>query len=149
MQLGAVARERGTSLACRHPRDERLVHPLGSYCTACDQVLQLENMSRGRRARSRGNGHELKAARTYGGEKTGPLGKIEDIRGAEWSTQVKTRQGTAPAQWRNIFAAFDAVDLQGRTPRILLRFLPGPGIPADDYFVIRGKDALDRWGRDE
>jgi hypothetical protein len=115
----------------------------------CGSILDPENQSRGRRARSRGNGHELKAARTYGGEKTGPLGKIEDIRGQEFSTQVKTRQGTAPAQWRNIFAAFDAVDLHGRTPRILLRFLPGPGIPSDDYMVIRGRDWLDRWGRDE
>ena len=118
-------------------------------CIRCNAIRDEAAAIRGRRARSRGNGHELKAARLYGGEKTGPLGKIDDIRGAEFSTQVKTKQGTAPAQWRNIFAAFDAVDLQGRTPRILLRFLPGPGIPSDDYFVIRGRDALDRWGRDE
>lgn len=118
-------------------------------CGACLKVFDSDAISRGRRARSRGNGHELKAARLYGGEKTGPLGKIEDIRGAEFSTQVKTKQGLAPAQWRSIFVQFDAADLQGRTPRILLRFLPGPGIPADDYFVVRGRDWLDRFGRDE
>lgn len=134
---------------CRHPKSARWGTECDVLRGGCGKSLSADAVSRGRRARSRGNGHELKAARLYGGEKTGPLGKIEDIRGAEFSTQVKTRQGTAPAQWRNIFAAFDAVDLQGRTPRILLRFLPGPGIPSDDYFVIRGRDFLDRWGRDE
>lgn len=137
-------------MTCRHPRVNRRQNSDGRQsCGACLAFLDPEAQSRGRRARSRGNGHELKAARLYGGEKTGPLGKIEDIRGAEFSTQVKTKQGLAPAMWRKVFVQMDAADLQGRTPRILLRFLPGPGIPADDYFLVRGRDWLDRWGRDE
>lgn len=136
-------------MSCRHPRMMRVYINGVLSCGACDKAIDPEAQARGRRARSRGNGHELKAARLYGGEKTGPLGKIEDIRGAEFSTQVKTRQGLAPAQWRSIFSQMDAADLKGRTPRLLLRFLPGPGIPADDYFVVRGSDWLDRWGRDE
>lgn len=32
---------------------------------------------------------------------------------------------------------------------MILRFLAGPGIPADDYIIIRGQDWLDRYGRDD
>lgn len=104
---------------------------------------------RGRNNRLRGNSHELKIARRYGGTKTGPLGTIEDIRGKTFSSQVKTKNGTAPASWRKVFIQMDAADLQGRIPRLILRFLPGPGFPAEDFIVMRGQDFLDFFGVDE
>ena len=103
---------------------------------------------RGRNNRSRGNGHELKAARLYGGEKVGPLGLPEDIRGKTFRTQVKTHQRLAPKEWRVAFAKMDGRP-SSLLPRLLVRYLAGPGIPADDYFVIRGRDILDWLGRDE
>lgn len=115
----------------------------------CMKEIDYDAVVRGRRARSRGNGHELKAARLYGGEKVGPLGKAEDIRGEEWSTQVKTRQGGAPLLWKQSFAKMDANPVEGLTPRLLLRFLGGSGVPADDYFIVRGQDWLDHFGKDD
>lgn len=122
---------------------------LGVTTCACGKEIDAEAQLRGRRARRRGNGHELKAARHYGGEKVGPLGRAEDIRGAEWATQLKTKQGVAPSMWRDAFAKMDAYPVPGLTPRLLIRFLPGPGIPVDDYFIVRGRDWLDRFGKDE
>lgn len=133
---------------CKHPKDARRQFDGGVGCGKCGREIDPEAISRGRRSRARGNGHELKAARLYGGEKTGPLGGPEDIRGAEYRTQVKTMQRSAPIQWRTVFAKLDT-QTDARTPRLLLRFLAGPGIPADDYFVVRGRDWLDRFDRDE
>jgi hypothetical protein len=108
----------------------------------------IDRVRLGRNNRLRGNSHELKAARLYGGEKVGPLGKIEDIRGKTFRTQVKTFQRLAPSTWRKVFIRMDAQP-SNLVPRILIRFLPGQGIPADDYFIIRGKDFLNYFGRDE
>ena len=109
---------------------------------------QGEASRRGRNNRSRGNRAELAVARKYGGEKTGPLGGPEDIRGAEWRTQVKTHQGLPPVRWRKVFAALDTQH-DGRLPRLIERYLPGQGIAADDYIVVRGSDWLAWFGRDE
>jgi hypothetical protein len=49
--------------------------------------------------------------------------------------------------WRKSFAGMDA-QRDGRLPRVLMRYT-APGVPADDYFVIRGRDWLDYFGRDE
>ena len=103
---------------------------------------------RGRNNRSRGNRAELAVARRYGGEKTGPLQQAEDIRGRDWRTQVKTHQGLPPARWRKVFAALDTQH-DSRLPRLIERYLPGQGIAADDYIVIRGADWLAWFGRDE
>ena len=117
-------------------------------CVRCGASKNLTLARRGRNNRSRGNRAELAVARLYGGEKTGPLGQPEDIRGAEWRTQVKTHQRLPPAEWRKVFAGM-AAQHDGRTPRLLLRFLPGQGVPADDYFVVCGRDWLEKFGRDE
>jgi len=123
--------------------------PGGFFCSrkCADGEQPSEAVRRGRNNRLRGNSHELKIARAYGGEKVGQLGKPEDIRGAEFRTQVKTYQRLAPVGWRKAFAALEAT-VDARTPRLILRFLR-PGVPADDYIVIRGSDWLDRFGRDE
>ena len=105
-------------------------------------------VKRGRNNRARGVRHELSVARRYGGEKVGQLGLPEDIRGTEYRTQVKTHQRSAPVEWRKAFAALEAVT-DGRTPRLIVRFLAGPGIPADDYIIIKGSSWLDRFGKDE
>jgi len=102
---------------------------------------------RGRNNRKRGGGAELDVARTYGGEKVGPLGLPEDIRGKLWRTQVKVSQREAPPMWRAEFAKL-AGQRDGRTPRLILRFAR-QGVKAEDYIVVRGSDWLEWFGRDE
>ena len=118
------------------------------FCANCGVDRDPILSKRGRNNRKRGNSHELSVARKYGGEKVGQLALPEDIRGTEYRTQVKTHQRPAPAEWRKAFTALEAVT-DGRTPRLIVRFLAGPGIPADDYIIIRGSAWLDRFGRDE
>lgn len=144
---------------CRHPKDMRRPYDGGvngpsdqrvgwTNCGLCGRDIDPVQQKRGRNNRSRGNAHELAIARKYGGEKVGPLGLPEDIRGPEFRSQVKTYQRLAPAAWGKAFAALDSYALDARTPRLILRFLQ-PGVAADDYIVIRGNDWLDRYGRDE
>jgi hypothetical protein len=118
-----------------------------TFCLICGREQSPALAKRGRNNRKRGNSHELAIARKYGGEKVGPLGLPEDIRGAEYRTQVKTHQRPAPAEWRKAFASLEAVT-DNRTPRLIVRFLQ-PGVPADDYIIIKGRDFLDRFGRDD
>jgi len=120
----------------------------GYVCTSCGTIKDAAASRRGRNNRSRGNRAELAVARRYGGEKTGPLQQAEDIRGRDWRTQVKTHQGRPPARWRKVFAALDTQH-DGRLPRLIERYLPGQGIAADDYIVVRGSDWLAWFGRDE
>jgi hypothetical protein len=123
-------------------------NPSGYFrCIKCGREQDPSLSKRGRNNRKRGNSHELSVARKYGGEKVGPLGLPEDIRGAEYRTQVKTHQRLAPTEWRKAFAALEATP-DNRTPRLIVRFLQ-PGVPADDYIIVRGSDWLDRFGRDE
>ena len=117
------------------------------FCAKCGTNRNQALSKRGRNNRRRGNSRELSVARKYGGEKVGQLGLPEDIRGDEYRTQVKTHQRLAPTEWRKAFAALEAVT-DGRTPRLIVRFLQ-PGVPADDYIIIRGSAWLDRFGRDE
>ena len=103
---------------------------------------------RGRQVRNYGNRAELAVARQYGGRKVGHAQGPTDVVGVTTKTQVKTRRGEAPAMWRREFAKLD-IERDGRLPRLLLRFVrPGPLGP-DDYFVIRGRDLLEWYGRDE
>lgn len=134
--------------ACRRHEWIRDDSGPGPFCIRCGKPYDPLRSRRGKNNRARGNSHELSVARKYGGEKVGQLGLPEDIRGSEYRTQVKTHQRPAPAEWRKAFTALEAVR-DGRTPRLIVRFLVGPGIPADDYIIIRGRDWLDRFGRDD
>jgi hypothetical protein len=132
----------------------RLVaHPLGAFCIAPDCGLLKQDYEarqrRGRNNRSRGNRSELDIARTYGGEKVGPLGLPEDIRGKQWATQVKVSQRTPPPMWLREFGKLAG---GSRTPRLILRFTRKGGLPHDrtqDFIVVRGEDWLAWFGKDE
>jgi hypothetical protein len=165
---------------------------------ACGAVKDAAASRRGRNNRKRGGHHELDVARRYGGRKVGPLGGPWDIEGEEYVTQVKTHRGLpprwwtmftsvrsdlpivsvhvstqpgnyryakAPPRWAGLFAAMAAAS---RTPRLIERYLPGPGSePRDlivliwahdpaglgggsaDYVAYHGYDWLDLFGRDE
>lgn len=78
-----------------HPNEWTSTYRSVTKCSRCGAIKDEARSRRGRSSRARGNRHELLAARRYGGEKTGPLGGPEDIRG-EWQTQVKTHQGLPP-----------------------------------------------------
>lgn len=118
-----------------------------SYCVICklSRYDYEARQRRGRNNRSRGNRSELDIARTYGGEKVGPLGLPEDIRGKQWATQVKVSQRTPPPMWLREFAKLST---GSRTPRLILRF-SRQGVKPEDFIVIRGSDWLDWFGKDE
>lgn len=138
---GAVGRK------CRHPRDRRNRIEGGGWVCDCGHIADAAVARRGKQSRNYGNRAELAAARKYGGEKIGAAGGPVDIRGHDWNTQVKTHRRLPPIEWTKAFAAMSAS--RERLPRLLLRFLPGPGLPPVDYFVIKAEDWLDWHGRDD
>jgi hypothetical protein len=118
-----------------------------SVCFTCNKPKDETLSRRGKQSRNYGNRAELTAARKYGGDKIGAAGGPVDIRGKEWNVQMKTHRRLPPAEWRKAFQAMQAST--GRMPRLLLRFLPGPGLPPDDYMVVPGDVWLDYFGRDD
>jgi hypothetical protein len=116
-------------------------------CRRCPAIRDEQLARRGKQSRNYGNRAELAVARRYGGEKIGHAGGPVDVRGKDFNVQVKTHRRLPPAEWRKAFGGMSA-NLE-RVPRLLLRFLPGPGLPPDDYIVIRGDDWLRWFGRDE
>lgn len=113
---------------------------------ACGAIKDATRSRRGRTSRSYGNRAELSAARRYGGTKIGHAGGPVDIRGTDFATQVKTHRRLPPVEWRK---AFGAMAQDNRCPRLLLRFVQGPGLPPVDYFVFPADDWLDWFGRDD
>jgi hypothetical protein len=114
-------------------------------CARCGRFRDEVAARRGRNARNYGNRAELDVARKYGGTKVGHAGGPVDVRGAEFATQVKTHRRLPPLEWTKAFAAMAA---SSGIPRLLLRFLPGPGLPPDDYIVIPAKAWLEWFGKD-
>ena len=115
-------------------------------CWVCNKPQDIARVRRGKQSRNYGNRAELKAARLYGGDKIGAAGGPVDIRGKDFDTQVKTHRRLPPLEWTKSFAAMS----QGnRCPRMLLRFVQGPGQAPKDYFVFQADDFLSWFGRDE
>lgn len=117
-----------------------------SYECRCGKVRSEIHARRGRTSRSYGNRAELHASRKYGGDKIGAAGGPVDIRGKDFATQMKTHRRPVPAEWRKVFGAMAQ---ENRCPRLLLRFVQGPGKEPADYFVFEAKAFLDWFGRDE
>lgn len=116
-------------------------------CVRCGIIRDETRSRRGRQSRNYGNRAELSASRKYGGTKVGHVGGPVDVRGAEWNLQVKTHRRLPPLEWTK---AFQAMAGKGeRLPRLLLRFVMGPGVPPADYMVIPGDVWLDWFGRDD
>ena len=124
-----------------------------AICNQCGLFYEdfVARQRRNRNNRKRGGRTELAVARTYGGEKVGPLGLPEDIRGKSWRTQVKVSQRSVPPMWQREFAKM-ATQRDGRTPRLILRFTRSGGLAqgrTQDFIVIRGEDWLSWFGRDD
>jgi hypothetical protein len=116
-------------------------------CLSCGTIRDEARSRRGRSARRLGGDQERRARDRYGFEKVGQYGGITDLRGATKKVQQKASRRPAPPRWQGIFRALDAV-ADGRTPAILLSFVRA-GVGTEDFFVIRGSDWLDLFGRDE
>jgi len=112
----------------------------------CGKVKDEALSRRGKQSRNYGNRAELHASRKYGGDKIGAAGGPVDIRGKDFDTQVKTHRRLPPLEWRTVFAKMAAGN---RCPRLLLRFVQGPGVAPADYFVFPADDFLAWFGRDE
>lgn len=116
----------------------------------CGREINEDAIRRGRNNAKRGKRHSLDISRKYGMEhvendsRSGARGPIDSL-GARWKQQNKSRQGAAPSSWTLMFAAMDGVN-DGRLPRILLRYLPGPGLKAQDFIIVRGDDWLSEFG---
>lgn len=117
------------------------------FCRRCLKPKDEALSRRGKQSRNYGNRAELEAARRYGGQKVGAAGGPVDIRGTDWNTQMKTHRRKPPAEWTTAFGKMEAN--RERMPRLLLRFVLGPGQPPQDYFVVRGEDWLAWHGKDE
>jgi hypothetical protein len=137
-----------TGLPCRHPRYQRTPLEGGGWSCPCGKTVEARSLRRGRQSRNYGNRAELSAARLYGGVKIGHAGGPVDFQGAEWSTQMKTMRRPPPSMWTSVFNAL-APSAGARSPRLLLRFVMGPGVPPRDYFVVPAADWLARFGKDE
>jgi hypothetical protein len=114
----------------------------------CGAIQDPAAVRRGRSVRSYGNRAELAVAREYGGRKVGHAQGPTDVVGKTRKVQVKTTRRSVPAMWRNEFAKLES-ERDGRLAVLLLRFIrPGAAGP-DDYIVIRGRDFIDWYGKDE
>lgn len=117
-----------------------------TYCSICGVHKDPVRSRRGRQSRNYGNRAELDVARRYGGTKVGHHGGPVDVRGTDWHTQVKTHRRKPPAEWTKAFAGMAAST--DRLPRLLLRFVLGPGQPPQDFVVVPGSAWLDWFGKD-
>jgi hypothetical protein len=115
-------------------------------CIRCGRVQDMTLVRRGRTSRNYGNRAELKAANKYGGTKIGAAGGPVDIRGKDFSTQLKTHRRLPPKEWTTVFAKMAQ---EQRCPRLLMRFVMGSGVPPKDYFVFEAEAFLEWFGRDE
>ena len=132
----------------RHVWERNYIHPAADYiCPRCGAVRDEAKARRGKQSRNYGNRAELAVSRKYGGEKIGAAGGPVDVRGKDFNTQVKTHRRLPPREWTGVFNAMSAN--RERVPRLLLRFVMGPGTPPKDYFVFEAEDFLAWFGRDE
>jgi hypothetical protein len=134
-------------MSCRHlPRTRRVYLEEGGYrCSACGTVVTTEQQRKGRTVREYALRAELDAAHRYGGSKTNDGGPV-DIEGRDWLTQMKTKRAAPPVMWVRSFNAMWGGGV--RIPRLLLRYVQGPGKPPIDFFVVRGTDWINWFGRD-
>ncbi len=129
--------------------------PLGAYpnltmvseCARCGRRKDEVRSRRGKSARRFGGDQERRAEKRYGWEKIGERGQMTDLRGRLMKIQQKSSRRLPPALFRSVFPALDAT-MDGRIAGILLSYVR-PGVPAQDYVVIRGADWLELHGRDE
>lgn len=117
-----------------------------TVCARCGKPKDEALSRRGKQSRNYGNRAELAVSRKYGGTKVGHAGGPVDVRGKDFATQVKTHRRMPPAEWTKSFAAMSQ---DNRCPRMLLRFVMGPGVPPADYFVFEADAFLDWFGRDD
>jgi hypothetical protein len=116
-------------------------------CEGCGKPYVEAAVKRGKSSRRLGNDGERRSEKRYGFVKVGEFGGITDLQGKTTKVQQKTSRMAAPVKWKGIFAQLEQV-ADGRMPAILLSFVR-PGVPSDDYFIVRGRDWLDWRGRDE
>lgn len=116
----------------------------------CGKVFDPVQQKRGRNNARRGKHHSLEISRKYGmlhvenDSSSGKRGPIDSL-GARWKQQNKSKQSSVPVEWALAFAAMDGV-ADGKLPRMLIRYLPGPGIKAQDFIIVRGEDWLAEFG---
>lgn len=116
-------------------------------CSRCGRPKDVARSRRGRSSRRLGGDQERRAERRYGWTKIGERGEKTDLRGRLFKVQQKSTRRAPPALVRDAFAGLDATR-DGRVPLLLLTFVR-PGVPAQDYVVVRGSDWLELHGRDE
>ena len=124
------------------------VSGLPGIACRCGALYDPAASRRGRTVRSYGNRAELAVAREYGGRKVGHAQGPTDVVGKTRKVQVKTTRRSVPAMWRNEFAKLES-ERDGRLAVLLLRFVRPGALGPDDYIVIRGKDFIDWYGKDE
>lgn len=116
-------------------------------CRRCHHVQDAARVRAGRSARRLGGDQERRIERVYGPMKVGERGDAVDHIGTICKWQSKATR-TAPPGWiSGPIARMDGL-YGDRLPVLILSFVR-PGVPVEDYVLMRGSDWLALHGRDE
>jgi hypothetical protein len=116
-------------------------------CARCGHVRSDTASRKGRSSRRLGADQERRIERVYGPRKIGERGDAVDHIGTIGKYQSKASRTKPPAWLSEPLHKMDG--LYGERVPVLVVSYVRPGVPVEDYIVIRGRDWLALHGRDE
>lgn len=136
-------------MACRHPRDKRIIVPDvggiggGYLCTKCQGFVSKEKSLRGKRANRRGRRESARIASDTGGVNTEVRGGPVDVEAGIYNVQSKKDNNLFSER---IWKLLSTIPPDGRVPVLVVKDAPGPGTRVRGYAVLKYQDWLDLTG---
>lgn len=120
---------------------------VSTYCARCGRVRDDAKARSGKSSRRLGADQERRIERVYGPRKIGERGDPVDHIGTVCKYQSKASRSAPPAWLSGPIKRMDGL-YGDRLPVLVVSYVR-PGVPVEDYIVMRGRDWLALHGRDE